>query len=193
MSDGKILIMGVGGCGSSFLWNLLGSCGLKTLGINEWMRHSGIRSALKNGTAHEWEYPKVIKHLGGFINNLNQHIDENNWEVEHIFFAVASLEYQMKQYVKRRTVAGKRKDKSKEEIYEEALTDYHYALGKGLIQLIERDHSFTLVRCPRSIKDSEYCYNQLKVVLGDMTYKEFKWIHDSEIIPKYYSRIKDYD
>ncbi len=35
MSDGKVLIMGVGGCGSSFLWGLLGDCGLST-GGNPW-------------------------------------------------------------------------------------------------------------------------------------------------------------
>jgi len=193
MSDGKILIMGVGGCGSSFLWGILGDCGLETLGINEWMRYSGIRDALAVGTHLEWEYPKVIKHLGGFINNLNQHIDEHQWEVEHIFFSVASYDYQIKQMIKRRKRSSRHAGKSNEQIEQETPIDYERSLGKGLIQLIERDHPFTMVRCPRSIKDSEYLYNKLKVVLGDMTYEEFHKIHQSRIVPRYLKRLDGWD
>jgi hypothetical protein len=193
MSDGKILIMGVGGCGSSFLWNLLGSCGLETLGINEWVRHSGIRRALKQGTADQWEYPKVIKHLGGFINGLNKHIDDHKWEVEHIFFAVSTYDLQIKTYKKRRGASARHSGKSVEQIEEESKEDYERALGKGLIQLIERDHPFTLVRCPRSIKDSKYCYQQVKIVLGGMSYEEFEKIHSAEILPKYLKRLDGWE
>jgi hypothetical protein len=183
VSDGKVLIMGTGGCGSGFLWGLLGACGLETLGINEWMRHSGIRDALASGTADTFKYPKVIKHLGGFLVNLNKHIDENHWEVEHIFFAVASYDLQIRSYVRRRGKSIRDGIKTKEQVTEESKLDYEKALGRGLLQLIERDHPFTMVRCPRSILDSKYCYDKVKIVLNGMTYEQFKKIHDAAVIP----------
>ncbi len=182
MGDGKILIMGVGGCGSSFLWGILGDCGLKTLGINEWMRYSGVRDAVAAGTVDEMEFPKVIKHLGGFICNLNEHIDRHKWEVEHIFFAVASFDMQIDAYMKRKREYDREKYEAR----------YRNGLGQGLIQLIERDHPFTMVRCPRSILDSEYCYEKLKVVLGDMTYEIFSKIHTNRLIPYKLERLKKY-
>ena len=137
MSEGKILIMGVGGCGSSFIWGLLGDCGLDTGGINEYMRHSGIRNAISNGTAGDWKFPKVIKHLGGFINNLSEHIERHNWEVEHVFFTVASYELQMKSYKKRKHFKNEEEIKTQED-------QYRIALGKGLLHIIEKDISFEI-------------------------------------------------
>lgn len=184
--DGIILIMGVGGCGSGFIWHLLGDCGLETGGINEWMRHSGIRKAIANGTADNFEFPQVIKHLGGFLNNLNEHIDRHKWKVKHIFFAVASYDLQIKHYKKRRGA-------SEEEI-PELEKKYQNALGKGLIQLIERDHPFTIIRCPRTIKDPEYCYNKLKVVLPEeITFEKFKEIHANRISPRHLKRLDGYE
>lgn len=182
MDDGKILIMGVGGCGSSFIWRLLDDCGLDTKGINEWMRWSNVRKAHREGTAHLIEYPTVIKHLGGFITNLNMHIDQNNWKVRHIFFAVSTYDLQIKTYVRRR--GERQKGLSEKERYALADKDYKRSLGMGMIQLIERDHPFTMVRCPRTILEPEYCYNQLKVVLDDMSYEEFYEIHKARLITK---------
>ncbi len=187
MGDGKILIMGVGGCGSGFIWNLLGRCGLETHGINEWMRHSGIRTAIKEKRADSFPQPKVIKHLGGFLNNLNHHIDTLNWEVEHIFFCVASEPLQLNAYKRRR------KDRSVEFDEEEYRQRYYNGLGKGLAQLIERDHPFTMVRCPRTIKDPVYCYDQLRKVLGDMTYEEFLTHHKATISPRHYKKLEKYE
>jgi len=193
VSEGKILIMGVGACGSSFLWRLFRDCGFETSGIREWMRHSGVREALKRGTLDEVVYPKVIKHLGGFLNNLNMHIDDHGWEIEHIFFAVASYDFQIKQTSERRARNKRHAGKSKEQIIEEFVVDYERALGKGLIQLIERDHPFTMVRCPRSIKDSKYCYDCLKVVLRNMPYEQFKEIHEALIVPRYLKRLDGWE
>ncbi len=172
MTDGKILIMGVGGCGSSFLWGLLGDCGLSTNGINEWIRNSGIRAA---DDPTKFPAPKVIKHLGGFLNNLNIHLDDYEWEVEHVFFAVSSFDLQMK-------INRRRKGDAFD--YHEGVVKYQKALGKGMIQLIERDHPFTVVRCPRSLTDPKYCYDKLKVVLGDMTYESFVKFHTARVIPE---------
>ncbi len=170
MSEDKVLIMGVGGCGSSFIWGLLGDCGLSTDGINEWIRHSGIRDVEDGKT---FPAPKVIKHLGGFLNNMNTHLDNYGWEVEHVFFCVASLDLQMEAY---KTRKGGGFD------YDHYYTKYQNALGKGLMQLIERDHPFTVIRCPRSLTDPYYCWKKLQVVLGDMRYKEFKKIHAARVI-----------
>ena len=172
MPDGKILIMGVGGCGSGFIWGLLGACGLSTGGINEWIRHSGIREA---DDPKLFDAPRVIKHLGGFLNNMNTHLDNYGWEVEHVFFCVASLDLQMNGYRARK---GDSFD------YDHYYVKYQNALGKGLMQLIDRDHPFTVIRCPRSLFDPYYCWKKLQVVLGDMKYKEFKEIHTAALIPR---------
>ncbi|GAG14434.1 unnamed protein product [marine sediment metagenome] len=193
MSDGKVLIMGVGGCGSSFLWGLLGDCGLETLGINEWMRWSGIRRAHREGTVDQMEYPKVIKHLGGFLTNLNLHIDQNHWEIEHIFFAVSSYDCQIRETVERRALQRRHLGKSKEQLIEAAKRDYEVSLGKGLIQLIERDHPFTMVRLPRSIKDPKYLYRQLRVVLGDMPYDKFREVHAACVVPKLLKKLDGWE
>jgi hypothetical protein len=183
MSDGKILIMGVGGCGSGFIWNVLRRCGLDTTEYREWMRQSGVRSAIKEGTQLDFPSPKVIKHLGGFLVNLNEHLDTMQWEVEHIFFCVASYELQMHSYKKRSKV---------EYVEEEVLTKYRRGLGMGLMQIIERDHPFSLVRCPNSIRDPEYCYNKLKCVLGDMPYEEFLQHHQDQISEKHWKRLEKF-
>lgn len=183
MSDGKILIMGVGGCGSGFIWNVLRRCGLDTTEHREWMRQSGVRTAIKEGTQQDFPSPKVIKHLGGFLNNLNFHLDTMNWEVEHIFFCVASYELQLHNYEKR----------SKEEFNRDSVIEkYERALGRGLTQLIERDHPFSLVRCPRSIREPEYCYDKLRVVLNSMSYEEFLTHHQAQISPKHFRRLYGY-
>lgn len=180
MGDGKILIMGVGGCGSGFIWNVLRRCGLDTTEHREWMRHSGIRTALKTGRAADFPTPKVIKHLGGFLTNLNEHLDTLNWEVEHVFFCVASFDLQLRSYKRRNREAWDR---------EKIVEKYQRALGMGLIQLIERDHPFSLVRCPRSIREPEYCYEKLKIVLGDMSYENFVFHHQAQISEKHLRRL----
>jgi hypothetical protein len=184
VSDGKILIMGVGGCGSGFIWNVLRRCGLETTAHREWMRYSGVRTAIKEGAQLDFPSPKVIKHLGGFLTNLNHHLDTMDWEVEHIFFCVASYELQLHSYKKRSHGQYDR---------EEYIKRYEQRIGKGLIQLIDRDHPFTMVRCPRTIKDPVYCYNKLKVVLGDTTYEEFFKHHQAQISPQHYRRLQPYE
>lgn len=176
--------MGTGGCGSGFIWHLLEDCGLETGGKQEWMRKSGIRKAIAAGTADSFLTPRVIKHLGGFLNNLNEHIDRHKWEVEHIFFAVASFDVQMKEIEFRRNKHHKEFD------YETEATRYRQALGKGLIQLVERDHPFSVVRCPRSLEDPRYCYDKLKVVLGSLPYERFYEIHQARILPHKLPKVK---
>jgi hypothetical protein len=113
-----------------------------------------------------------------------------DWEVEHIFFCVASYELQLHSYEKRSKGEYDR---------DEAIAKYERGVGKGLIELIERDHPFSLVRCPASIKDPVYCYNKLKVVLGDlhndlgvMPYDEFFKHHQAQISPRHYRRLDGY-
>ncbi len=190
MSEGKILIMGVGGCGSGFIWGLLGDLGLSNGGINEYLRHSGIRGAIANGTADNWEFPRVIKHLGGFLNNINEHVDRHNWKVEHVFFAVASYDLQMHSYHKRNK--KRHPGKTKEEMLKQYTEKYQSALGKGLLNLIDRDYPFTVIRCPRSIKDPKYCYDKLKVVLGDVSYEEFEKAHQARISPRHLGILDGY-
>ncbi|MCI0558387.1 MAG: hypothetical protein MN733_07815 [Nitrososphaera sp.] len=178
----KILIMGAGGCGSGFILGLLRACGLETGPHNEFMRASGIRDKLKAGVDPKtiWT-PKVIKHLGGFLVNLNQHIDRHGWEVQHIFFAVASYNLQMRAYQRRQN-----------KTLVEADQQYKDGLASAMLQLIERDHPFSMVRCPRSILDVEYCYDKLKVVIPQ-SLNEFKVIHASQIIPEKIEGLNKYE
>jgi len=180
MKEGKILIMGTGGCGSGFLWGMLEDCGFSTYGINEWLRHSGARDS-KDPT--NFDSPKVIKHNGGFITNLNFHIDRYKWKIEHIFFATATLNLALN------IQKSRFKRKRQEFDYEEQLDIYYTKLGKGIAQLIETEYPFTIIRCPTSILDSKYCYDKLKVVLPDTTYEEFAEKHATRIIPKKRDRL----
>lgn len=193
-SSSKILIMGVGGCGSGFIVRCLENCGLDTGGYNSYLQHGPVQKLLSNGVdPKNIEMPRVIKHLGGFMHNLNQHIDTYGWKVEHIFLAVASYDLQFRELVKRRSNSSRFIGKSKTEIEDITRKDYPEMLGLGVIQLIARDHSFTIVRCPRSIKDPEYLYNKLKIVIPDVSYKEFKIAHDKTISPRHLKRLDKYD
>jgi len=184
MSEGKILVTGVGGCGSSFVWSLLGDCGFSTGGINEYMRNIELRAAIQAGIT-DWEFPRVIKHLGGFMNNLNEHVDRHNWEVEHVFLCMNTYELQMKKYYSRGRVPQEQREAKQRQ--------YEVTLGRGLIQLNSRDYPFTVIRCPRSIKDVRYCYDKLKVVLGDMPFETFKEIHQGRIIPRLLKRLDGHE
>jgi hypothetical protein len=186
MSDGKVLLMGVGGCGSGFVWNVLRRCGLETTEHREWMRQSGIRTAVKEGTHLDFHSPKVIKHLGGFMTNLNQHLDTHQWEVEHIYLCMASFDLQMHNYKKRR------KDKDKPADMEFLTDRYFTGLGRGMVQIAERDHPFSIIRCPRSIKEPEYLYSKLKCVLDGMTYEEYLVHHEAQISPRHLRRLDGY-
>ena len=177
MSDGKILIMGTGGCGSGFVWHMLKRCGLETTNHREWIRSGGIT---KSTDPPNFPAPKVIKHNGGFLCNLNVHINNYQWEVEHIFFAVATLDLAMD--IQRTRLASR----NVEFDYDEQLRRYYLKLGRGLQELAESEHPFTIVRCPTSILDVGYCYNQLKVVLPDITFAEFakehaEWVMDERV------------
>lgn len=184
MSDGKILIMGTGGCGSGFIWHLLKNCGLETTEHREWIRQGGIRESKDPAN---FPAPKVIKHLGGFLNNLNHHVDTYNWEVKHVFFATATMDLALsiqKSRLRKRNI---------EFDYDVELEKYYGKLGRGVAQLLERDYPFTIVRCPTSIKDARYCYDKLKVVFGDVTYDRFSEIHSNLIIPKRAALLAPYE
>lgn len=181
MDNRKILIMGAGGCGSGFVLGLLRACGFETGPHNEFMRWGGVREKIKAGVDPKtiWT-PKVIKHLGGFLVNLNQHIDRHGWEIQHIFFAVASYELQIRAYQRRQ-----------KRTREDAEKQYREGLASGIAQLIERDYPFTMIRCPRSILDPDYCYDKMKVVVPQ-SFEQFKPIHASQIIPKKLEDLKAY-
>ena len=183
MSDGKILIMGTGGCGSGFIWHMLKRCGLETTEHREWIRTSGI---IHEDDPANFPTPKVIKHLGGFLCNLNTHLDNYQWEIEHIFFAVTTLDLSLD--IVKTTLEGH----DREFDYEEQLQRYYWKLGQGLTQLAERDHPFTIVRCPDSVLDSRYCYDKLKVVLPDTSYEEFAEKHAAWVRPNDRDRLATY-
>jgi hypothetical protein len=148
------------------------------------MRHSGIRDAIIAKTADDWEFPRLIKHLGGFMNNLNEHVDRHGWEVDHVFLCMNSYDLQMRKYYSRGRVALEDRPAKQ--------AQYEQALGRGLIQLNSRDYPFTVIRCPRSIKDVQYCYDKLKVAI-DHTFEEFREIHQARLDPRLLKRLDGYE
>ena len=172
--SGKILIMGTGGCGSGFIWNMFRRCGLETTVHREWIRYGGIT---KSDDPANFPAPKVIKHNGGFLKNLNKHLDNYQWDVDHIFFAVAKFDLAMSIH------KGRKAGKKDQPPYDEVVQEYYRKLGVGLSALVERDHPFTVVQCPRSILDVQYCYDKLSVVLPNTTYEEFAGHHADQILP----------
>jgi hypothetical protein len=177
----KILVMGVGGCGSGFIVRTLENCGLDNGGYNSYMQHGPVRKLIEHGVDPKTiEMPRVIKHLGGFMVNLNKHIDRHDWEIEHIFLATQPLELQIESYMGRRKITRA-----------ESLEMYKGTLSSGMIQLIERGHDFTIVRCPESVLSPEYMYDRVKVVLPeDFTQEEFNVAHQKSISPKHLKRLK---
>lgn len=177
----KILVMGVGGCGSGFLIRTLESCGLDNGGFNSYLQHGPVRKLIEQGVDPKTiKMPRVIKHLGGFMTGLNTHIDRYGWEIEHIFLATQPLEMQLGRYMSRRGIDR-----------EQALKKYKDGLSDGMLQLIERGHQFTVVRCPESILSPEYMYDQVKVVLPeDFSLEQFKIAHEKTISPKHLKRLK---
>lgn len=172
--------MGTGGCGSGFIWHMLRKCGLETTEHREWIRYSRIT---RSKDPVNFPAPKVIKHLGGFLKDLNFHLDTFKWEVEHIFFAVATFDLALE--IIRERCRGPFN-------YDEQVKEYYLKLGQGIIQLAERDYPFTIVRCPTSILDSRYCYDKLKVVLPNTTYEEFAKEHAAHVRPNDRERLATY-
>ncbi len=183
MSDGKILVIGTGGCGSGFVWHMLKNCGLETTEHREWIRSSGIA---RSKDPANFPAPKVIKHLGGMLTNMNKHLANYEWEVEHIFFAVTTTELTME--IIQRTFARH----NREFDYDEELRRYYWKLGQGLAQLAENDHPFTIIRCPDTILDVDYCWDKMKVVLHDTTYEEFAAKHAAHVRTEEIEKLSTY-
>lgn len=163
---------------------MLKNCGLETTNHREWIRSGGITKAEDPTT---FVAPKVIKHNGGFLHNLNTHIKNYQWEVEHVFFAVATLDLAMDIQKERL----KRRERPFDYNYE--LERYYGKLGRGLAQLAEADYPFTIVRCPTSILDVGYCYNQLKVVLPDTTFGGFATQHKAWVMHDRVNKLQKYE
>jgi hypothetical protein len=181
-STKKILIMGVGGCGSGYLIRTLENCGLDTGGYNSYLQHGPVRGLIASGLdPKDIEMPRVIKHLGGFMTGLNAHIDRHGWEIEHIFLAVTPYEFQIEAYQRRRGIDR-----------EESERRYVDSLSAGMFQLIERDHPFTVIRCPESILAPKYMYDKVKLVLpDDFTFDTFKAAHREVRSEKHFKRLKN--
>lgn len=168
----RILIMGPGCSGTTFMWSLMKGLGYQTepVGIEanrqtpEVLRYSDTFKGIKDGTI---EAPKVIKHLGGFCYNLNEHIDTFNWNVEHIFFCLRRLENSIERRNKKGLSAKmldvdkKEFSASTEEHKQDILTQELFKMvGAGIFNLIQRDHPFTIIRFPKSIIDANYCWGK---------------------------------
>ena len=183
MSDGKIIIMGTGGCGSGFVWHMLKRCGLETTEHREWIRFGGI---IHSKDPANFPAPKVIKHLGGMLCNLNKHLANYQWEVDHIFFAVTPTDLALD--IIKTTFAGQ----GRKFDYDYELKRYYWKLGQGLAQLAESDYPFTIIRCPDTVLDVDYCWEKMKVVLPDTSYEEFAAIHAAWVRPDDRARLATY-
>lgn len=177
-SEAKVLIMGPGRCGSTFLFYLLKELGLDTGPHPEFLRWE--RTVEKLNRKEKVEFPTIIKHLGGFCLNLNDHIDRFGWSIKHIFFCLRRFEACLNSRV---GMTMRRTRKSREEATEIMMDEIPHTVGMGLFNLIERDHPFTVIRFPRSAQDPEYCYNKLSPILEDIDFETFKIAWEKTVDP----------
>lgn len=173
----KILITGSGLCGTTWLWGLMKELGYTTepTGIEtptyELMRNKTLVGQIEDGRR---EWPDVIKHLGGFSLNLNEHVDRHGWKVKHIFLILRRLD----KSVGRRVSAPRHlthkslgvpfedyKKMSKDEKGARMREILINGAGSAIFNFIERDHDFTVVRYPKAAVDPTYCYQKVRPVL----------------------------
>lgn len=186
--ESKILITGNGVGGTTWLWWLFHELGFTTSpeGVDahtyELLRNKGL---VKRITKGELEWPQVIKHLGGFLMNMNIHVDTHEWEVQHVFMILRKLDSAIASRRRRPSkikpasmgVSKEEFDKmtwdQREEKMKARLVD---GVGSGVFQVIERDYPFTVLRFPRAAIDVEYCYQKLSpVIMRDFEKFEKAW------------------
>jgi hypothetical protein len=166
--------MGPGSSGTSFLWYMFRGLGFDTGKHVEFFRAERPNLFKENIEIH---IPHVLKGTGGLCKNTFKYIDENHLEIEHIFFALRNFENTVRGRKKMSRNRGGYKRLSEEQLDERIKYEIPHTIGNGLLNLIERDYPFTIVKFPESALDAEYCYNKLKVVLGDMSFENFKEAH----------------
>lgn len=184
----KILIMGPGSSGTTFCFRLLQALGFDTGNEPEVLKNPDVKRRILAG--EDVELPKVIKHQGGFILNLSEHIERHNWKVQHIFLALRGLDNHVEKVtlgpakIQGKKFSSVMKGTRRIKYWNDIQTDegrrqalLHYTcskVGMAIMQIIQHDYPFTVVCLPRSIEDPRYCYEKFKPVIGNMSFEAFE-------------------
>jgi len=173
-----ILITGSGISGTTWMWWLMKELGYTTQPTGtdtltyELLKHKRLVSEIVKG---EREWPEVVKHLGGFLKHMNQHIDEHGWDVDHVFVMIRKMEASIDSRRSQGNLTHgslgipRKEFKSlhqalRDDMMKEVLKS---DMGSCIYNLIERDHPFTIIRYPRAAVDRVYCWDQMREALGD--------------------------
>lgn len=184
-----ILITGISHTGSSVLLLLFEALGF-SIGRKEFpdpwleiLRDPRVTAMIEREETPPW--PEVIKHLGGFCYNLNEHVDRWSWNVDHIFVMVRDLGESVRRRVK---FKGGRDMSPKafgydpaswraltQEAREAEIQDrLKNQIGALLFNLVPRNYPFTCIEYPRWVQDPNYAYTKLSPALADrVTHEDF--------------------
>ncbi len=208
--QGKILITGPTGTGTTFLLGLLHRLGFDTGFDDETVtkvitgRGKGLEYIRGNPTRKLWLAakergrdisPAVLKQPiqdygddggTGVTSDILDTVDENNWIVRHLFVTVRNLT-SVVESIERRMKTGDmvmfkvRGDEAKRQ-RELLAAEGFYKLA---CKLAVREHPYTLIEFPKSVEDPEYCFRKLRSILNPIlfVYVDFMEIH-SEVAKK---------
>lgn len=187
----KILIAGPTGTGTTFLLGLLHRLGLQTGFDDEAVtktvsgRGKGLEYVRGNPTRKPWLAerkrgvdisPRVIKQPiqdygddggTGIVCDVLDIVDENGWDVEHLFLTVRNLT-SIVESIERRMKTG---DSVMFKVQgDEAKRQRELLAAEGFYKLAcklaLRDLPYTLIEFPQSVEDPEYCFRRIHAALG---------------------------
>jgi len=186
----KILIAGPTGTGTTFLLGLMHRLGFDT-GFEDAHvtdvvsnRGKGLEYVRNNRWRKPWLAakdegrdisPYVIKQPTqdhgddggtGILCDVLDVVDENGWNVEHLFLTVRKLTSVVGS-VARRAKTG---DSVMHKVRGNELRERELLAAEGFYKLVcklaVRDHPYTLIEFPASVDDPEYCFRKLRPVLN---------------------------
>jgi len=201
-SQGKILIAGPTGTGTTFLLGLLHRLGFDTGFDDETVtkvvtgRGKGLEYTRGKATRKPWLAardqgkdisPQVIKQPiqdygddggTGVTGDVLDTVNENGWVVQHLLLTVRNLT-SVVESVERRMKTGdmvmfKVKGDEAKRQRELLAAEGFYKLA---CKLAAHEYPYTLIEFPRSVEDPEYCFRKLKPVLNSIAYPDFMEIH----------------
>jgi len=150
----KILIMGAGRCGTTFLWELF-----KELGFDTGEEAEFFQNHKRLGIER---VPRVVKGTGGLCINLDKYVQQYALKIEHIFLCTRRLEPMVTSQVKMKHDKGIYEGVSSEDLQEILCEEIPGTFGKALLQIGEAGYPLSLVHFPKSAQDPDYLRSILK-------------------------------
>lgn len=205
MLNDKVIIVGSGKCGTTFLMRLLTVLGLDT-GYSTDNMHLHISETSNGGL--EWPIrgrkskhpsPRIIKNPKLCLDLLER-MDRWGWNIEHLYISIRDFKLVAKHRFYRNKISkvedtvisdlkGEKGEKQKEFIG--SLSDEEVlhikamraasTVGYLMEQLTKVEIPYTLINFPRSVDDPEYCWSKLKYLVEGMDKQNFLRAHQRTV------------